>query len=81
MLSKNVLNCTTRLGKLILLGSKQQQVRYASAFKFVPETAPAELGETTKMNLCQSVTNALDITLSSDKSSGGRFFILPGFLN
>ena len=47
-----------------------QQIRNASAFKFVPETAPSNLGETTKMNLCQSITNALDLTLASDKSSG-----------
>ena len=57
-------------------------VRHASAFKFVPETAPAELGETTKMNLCQAVTNALDITLSSDKSSGTRLLLfLPIFIS
>jgi len=43
--------------------------RNAAAFKFQPDEAPAELGETTKMNLFQSVTNALDLTLSSDKSS------------
>lgn len=49
---------------------KNIQVRYASAFKFLPDTAPADLGETTKMNLCQSVTNALDISLSTDKSAG-----------
>ena len=46
------------------------QKRNASAFKFQPDTAPANLGETTKMNLCQSITNALDISLSSDKSAG-----------
>jgi hypothetical protein len=46
------------------------QKRNASAFKFVPDTAPANLGETTKMNLYQSVTNALDISLSSEKSAG-----------
>jgi hypothetical protein len=46
------------------------QVRHASAFKFVPDTASPDLGETTKMNLCQSVTNALDISLSGDKSAG-----------
>lgn len=74
MLVKNVLSGGKRfnVGKLIL-GLCQQsgaQVRHASAFKFIPDTAPAELGETTKMNLCQSVTNALDITLSSDKSAG-----------
>jgi hypothetical protein len=46
------------------------QARNASAFKFVPDTAPPNLGETTKMNLCQSITNALDLTLSTDKSAG-----------
>ncbi len=46
------------------------QKRNAAAFKFVPEVAPASLGETTKMNLCQSITNALDISLSADKSAG-----------
>lgn len=46
------------------------QKRNASAFKFVPDVAPASLGETTKMNLCQSITNALDISLSSDKTAG-----------
>lgn len=53
------------LNKLLVV-----QVRNASAFKFVPETAPSNLGETTKMNLCQSITNALDLTLSTDKSAG-----------
>ena len=48
------------------------QVRNASAFKFQPDVAPANLGETTKMNLCQAVTNALDITLSGDKSAGNN---------
>ena len=46
------------------------QIRHASAFKFVPDVAHANLGETTKMNMFQSVTNALDISLSSDKSAG-----------
>ena len=46
------------------------QKRNAAHFKFVPEEAPPSLGETTKMNLCQSVTNALDISLSADKSAG-----------
>jgi len=43
--------------------------RYASSFKFQPEIAPTNLGETSKMNLFQSVTNALDISLSADKSA------------
>jgi hypothetical protein len=46
------------------------QKRNASHFKFVPDVAPASLGETTKMNLCQAVTNALDISLSADKTAG-----------
>jgi len=45
------------------------QKRDASHFKFTPDTPPASLGETTKMNLYQSVTNALDISLSTDKSA------------
>lgn len=51
------------------LSASASQVRNASAFKFQPDVAPANLGETTKMNLCQAVTNALDITLSGDKSA------------
>jgi hypothetical protein len=73
MLLKEVFKKSTH----ILVGSARkatatpiQLVRHASAFKFMPDTAPSELGETTKMNLYQAVTNALDITLSSDKSSG-----------
>lgn len=65
MLAKRAFLSGLNLGKCLLVGT-----RHASGFKFVPETAPAELGETTKMNLCQAVTNALDITLSSDKSAG-----------
>lgn len=63
MLARNLLK-GTNLGKLVV------QCRNASSFKFVPDIAPADLGETTKMNLCNSVTNALDITLSADKSAG-----------
>lgn len=79
MLAKSVLTGGKNLGfvgKLLIgVSSQGSGVRHASAFKFVPETAPAELGETTKMNLCQAVTNALDITLSSDKSSGTHPFL------
>jgi hypothetical protein len=45
------------------------QKRYATAFKFIPDEAPKNLGETSKMNLFQSVTNALDLSLSADKSA------------
>ncbi|RNA18190.1 2-oxoisovalerate dehydrogenase subunit mitochondrial [Brachionus plicatilis] len=59
-----------KLTKLCQLFSNSNfQIRNASGFKFLPDTAPADLGETTKMNLCQSVTNALDISLSQDKSA------------
>lgn len=53
-----------------LLANSKVQIRHASSFKFMPDTASADLGETTKMNLCQSITNALDICLSQDKSAG-----------
>ncbi len=52
------------------------QKRNASAFKFIPDIAPPSLGETTKMNLYQSVTNALDISLSADKSAGIYIFLI-----
>jgi len=73
MLSKQVFRIQS-LNKIILpsqlLQLNKVQKRNASAFKFQPDIAPASLGETTKMNLFQSVTNALDISLSSDKSAG-----------
>ena len=57
----------------LLTLNNNTQKRHASAFKFQPDIAPANLGETTKMNLCQSVTNALDISLSAEKSAGATF--------
>jgi hypothetical protein len=65
MLAKKLL-----LNQALLKNVNVQAVRNATAFKFMPDTAPANLGETTKMNLCQAVTNALDLTLSTDKSAG-----------
>ncbi|XP_046549421.1 2-oxoisovalerate dehydrogenase subunit beta, mitochondrial-like [Haliotis rubra] len=44
-------------------------VRTATSFSYVPDTPPPEHGETTRMNLFQSVTNALDIALSKDPSA------------
>lgn len=64
MFSKNL----TKVCQLV--ANSKVQIRHASGFKFVPDTAPADFGETTKMNLCQSITNALDICLSQDKSAG-----------
>lgn len=40
-----------------------------SHFTYVPDTVSASDGETTRMNLFQSVTNALDIALSADPSA------------
>lgn len=42
--------------------------RHASSFSFVPESPPVP-GDTKKMNLFQSVTNAMDIAMESDKSA------------
>ena len=75
MLLKNLAKCSINSSNKNLLKLSNSAVvisskRNASAFKFLPDTAPAELGETTKMNLYQSITNSLDISLSSDKSAG-----------
>jgi hypothetical protein len=73
MLSKQIFRIQ-QVNKIVLSSQLSNvnniQKRNASAFKFQPDTAPTSLGETTKMNLFQSVTNALDISLSSDKSAG-----------
>ncbi|XP_014778655.1 2-oxoisovalerate dehydrogenase subunit beta, mitochondrial [Octopus bimaculoides] len=42
--------------------------KYAT-FTYVPDTAPREYGETMKMNLFQSVTNAMEIALESDPTA------------
>ncbi len=73
MLIKNLLNCSKdkRLLQLNLAASFLVSTkRDASHFKFFPDKAPENLGETTKMNLYQAVTNSLDISLSTDKSAG-----------
>lgn len=43
--------------------------RSAAHFNFVPDTAPSSEGETSRMNLYQAVTNALDIALASDPTA------------
>jgi 2-oxoisovalerate dehydrogenase E1 component beta subunit len=52
-----------------LVNNYESTVRHSSAFKFVPDEPPTSLGETTKMNLCNAVTNAIDITMNNDKSA------------
>lgn len=75
LINKNNLHTLNSAAKLVacqlnaVTSINKVQKRNASAFKFVPDTAPASLGETTKMNLCQSITNALDIALSADKTA------------
>jgi 2-oxoisovalerate dehydrogenase E1 component beta subunit len=75
MLIKNIAKCSTNKSLLQFRSSAALLAatrRDASNFKFIPEKAPADLGETTKMNLYQAVTNSLDISLSSDKSAGNQ---------
>ncbi|XP_076307779.1 2-oxoisovalerate dehydrogenase subunit beta, mitochondrial-like isoform X1 [Tachypleus tridentatus] len=43
--------------------------RFSAHFAFVPDTVPASDGETSRMNLFQSITNALDIALASDTTA------------
>lgn len=40
-----------------------------ATFTYVPDTAPTEYGETMKMNLFQSITNAMEIALESDPTA------------
>merc|ERR1712168_563192 len=42
---------------------------YGTMPSYIPESAPASHGETTKMNLFQSLTNAMDIALSKDPTA------------
>lgn len=44
-------------------------IRKYSHFTYVPDTVSASDGETSRMNLFQSVTNALDIALAADSSA------------
>jgi hypothetical protein len=64
---------------LVASSTTKTQKRNAAHFKFVPEVSPASLGEVTKMNLCQAVTNALDISLSADKTAGKTVFYFLNF--
>uniref|UniRef100_A0A8C7XET6 3-methyl-2-oxobutanoate dehydrogenase (2-methylpropanoyl-transferring) n=1 Tax=Oryzias sinensis TaxID=183150 RepID=A0A8C7XET6_9TELE len=48
--------------------SKTQR-RHAAHFTYQPDPVPTQYGETQKMNLFQSVTSALDNTLSSDPTA------------
>ncbi|CAH1233447.1 PDHB [Branchiostoma lanceolatum] len=55
---------------LSLIGSRPASVkRMASALSYVPETAPSDFGETTKMNLFQSINSAMDVALATDPTA------------
>ncbi|KAK2162361.1 hypothetical protein LSH36_100g11004 [Paralvinella palmiformis] len=43
--------------------------RHSSGFVYVPDTAPSEFGETTRLNLCQSITSAMDIAMERDPTA------------
>ncbi|KAG7336223.1 hypothetical protein KOW79_000916 [Hemibagrus wyckioides] len=45
------------------------QKRHATHFTFYPDPVPTNYGPTTKMNLFQSITSALDNTLASDPTA------------
>ncbi|CAD5205541.1 unnamed protein product [Bursaphelenchus okinawaensis] len=58
------------LAARILKPSKSQKfVRYSSHFKFQPFTADPSLGETEKINLCQSINQSLHQALEADKTT------------
>lgn len=52
-----------------MASSCELQSRPAGSFTFVPDTPSSSDGETARLNLYQAVTNALDITLSSDPTA------------
>ncbi|KAK0426581.1 hypothetical protein QR680_009781 [Steinernema hermaphroditum] len=43
--------------------------RMSSHFTFSPREADPSLGETTKMNLCQAVNNAMDLAMADDETA------------
>ncbi|KAL3245156.1 hypothetical protein MRX96_018293 [Rhipicephalus microplus] len=49
--------------------SCEVQKRSAGHFTFVPDTPSSSDGETARLNLYQAITNALDLTLSSDPTA------------
>ena len=53
------------LFSLLRVNTRQASTR----FTFVPEVAAEEYGPTTKLNLFQSINNAMDIALSTDQSA------------
>ncbi|KAL9968485.1 hypothetical protein ACROYT_G020586 [Oculina patagonica] len=70
--NSNLLNFARKihhLGTSKSSASLQRCCRCASTFSFVPDSPSPLDGETQKMNLFQSLTNAMDIVLDSDPSA------------
>eukprot|EP00116_Pleurobrachia_bachei_P001857 sb/3462119/ len=57
------------LCRKLLTGSLKSCVRNAAHFTYQPQTPPAHLGETNKLNMFQSINNALDLALAGDDSA------------
>jgi len=49
--------------------SRTSFLRHSSSFLYVPDVAPAGLGPTKRMNLCQALTSAMDIAMEKDSSA------------
>lgn len=45
------------------------RVRQSSGFTYVPDVAPPGTGATERMNLCQALTSAMDITMEKDSTA------------
>lgn len=72
-ITKHLANCASRILKRNVFSSGQMPSKLTRAqmatFTYVPDTAPSEYGETMKMNLFQSITNAMEIALESDPTA------------
>ncbi|VDK88752.1 unnamed protein product [Onchocerca ochengi] len=60
---------TTRLIMKSLRSLGKIPIRYSSDIAFVPSQADPSFGESSKMNLCQAINNAMDIAMESDSSA------------
>uniref|UniRef100_A0AC34FAP1 Transketolase-like pyrimidine-binding domain-containing protein n=1 Tax=Panagrolaimus sp. ES5 TaxID=591445 RepID=A0AC34FAP1_9BILA len=57
------------INSLKLLNLSPTTVRYASHFTFSPSKPDSSLGETSSMNLCQAVNNAMYTAMENDKTA------------
>ncbi|KAL5265516.1 hypothetical protein ACHWQZ_G006288 [Mnemiopsis leidyi] len=65
MLCRKLLGrCALRKGEVTL-----QNVRTAAHFTYLPQTPNPALGDTTKLNMFQSINNAMDIAMEKDSSA------------